>query len=131
MEPKAQSDRVEAYLADETQLYQDWFKGFNPIENDPEAVAVSILPSFKALKKRFKKWFDKNQEFFREIICVKWGYLRQKAQFQKEEALIVAMATDCLAANSFMPPAVNTLAVCTVLVIEGYLDTLCAECSKL
>ena len=119
---------IKAYLSDESKLYQDCYQGFNPQTGDPSTVPFASLPSVGAVKQRFKKWFEKNQDWLKQKNCVEWGYSRKHEKFQTKEMLIIALTTDGLTAALPLPNA--TLAAMTVLVAEHYLDHLCAECTK-
>ncbi|HEC85855.1 MAG TPA: hypothetical protein ENI48_11525 [Thioploca sp.] len=129
MMDQTQQALIETYLADETKLYQDLFQGLNPQTGDSSTIQFASLPSIAAIKLRFQKWFEANQDWLQQKICVEWGYSRKKNGFQTTEMLVVALTADGLtAALPIIPTA--TLAAMIILVGERYLDNLCAECAK-
>jgi len=114
---------IQAYLADEAKLYQDWFAIYNP-PSDTETIRFAEKPSLESLKKRFATWFDSQEKSLRKIICEEWGYNRKT--FENKIALITAIAIDCLVVTYGFSTA-NTLTIATILVVDGYLERLCPE----
>ena len=119
---------IKVYLSDETKLYQDWYQGLNPVKGDPSTVKFASLPSVDAVKQRFEKWVEKHQGWFKQKICVDWGYSRKHEEFQTTEMLIIALTADGLTAALPIPTA--TLAAMTILVMERHLDKMCTECAE-
>jgi len=117
---------VEAYLADETKLYQDWYRSVSPIEDDPDTILFAESPSQESLKQRFRRWFDANKAELREGICVKWNYPEKRENFKDKKLLIIAILVDVLAGFLFLP-STNTMTMIVILVSDGYLDKLCKE----
>ena len=82
------------------------------------------LPSIAAIKTSFQKWFEENEAWLRQKICVEWDYLRKWQESQTSEMLIIALTADGLTALLPIPVAA-TLATVTILVVENRLDILC------
>ena len=117
---------VEEYLSNKTKLYQDWYQGLQSQTEDAEIELFAPPPSEKNLKERFKVWFAKNKQRLKEEICLKWGYSEKKDQFKKKSSLIISISVDCLAV-AFSIPATNTITTAAILVIDEYLEELCAH----
>jgi hypothetical protein len=118
---KTQQALIEAYLANETKLYQDWYKIIHPPKGDTDTLEVAPPLSLDTLKKRFKQWFEEQQEIWREKICIEWDYPRKRKEYNDIEQLIAALV-------DFV--ATDGIALICILVIEGYLDRLCADVSQ-
>ncbi len=119
--------KINNYLADTSKLYQDWYTGFNPSEDDNQyttPVGIQIPPSDQ-IKKLFYQWFNKNKKLLREKLCDKWEYCHKKADFSKNQTQYIAYLADTL--TIILNIAVNTIATATILHVEKYLDHLC-EC---
>lgn len=121
---------ISKYLADETQLYQDWYQTFYVPEGDTDTVPFTSSFSLATLKKRFNDWFEKRREMLREQICQKWQYSSKKSQFKNQQDIIIALSIDCLAIALSLPTT-NVVTVATILVVDGYLEKLCPNsCQK-
>jgi len=127
MEQQAQLTLIETYLADETQMYQDWYKGLQQGQSESSMTPFAAkLPSNENITKRFQGWFTQHKELLKVKICIEWEYQRKKPEFHKKELLISSIA-DALALLGI--PA-NVIATAAWLVIKGHLDHICVECSK-
>jgi len=117
-----QQTLIEAYLSDETKLYQDWYQEISQAKHESYMVPYAISPpSLEEIKQRFKNYFLEKQKFFRQEICIEWDYPRKKEEYSNIALLIAALADYFVAAG---------LATITVLVLEGYLDRLCTDSSE-
>lgn len=131
-----QEQLITRYLADETLLYQEWFKTSNQLETEPNAQPIAGFPSLPALKERFTAWFAENENRLRAILCQpnaqgesrcqQWRKLRERADFHEKQHLIIAISVDIMAL--FIHP-LHGLIVATILYVGHYLDKLC-DCSK-
>jgi hypothetical protein len=113
---------IDAYLLDEAKLYQDWYQEISQAKHESYVVPYAISPpSLEEIKQRFKNYFLEKQAFFKQEICIEWDYPRKIKEYGKVTLLIAALADYFVAAG---------LATITVLVLEGYLDSLCTDSSK-
>jgi len=117
---------IEAYLADETRLYQDWYRSVSQINNDPDTIPFAVFPSLDSLKQRFKRWFEGNRTKLRKEICIEWNYAEKREKFKDKKLLIIYVVLEVLMISSFIPTT-NTVTMIIILVSDGYLDKLCQE----
>ncbi|HIE01840.1 MAG TPA: hypothetical protein EYP59_16410 [Thiotrichaceae bacterium] len=109
---------IKAYLSDETKRYQDWYEDFYAPTGDTDTFEVAPPCSHNTRKKRFKQYFQEQQAVWREKICIEWEYSRKRKEYHEIERLI-AVLVDYMATEG--------IATISILVIEGYLDHLCAN----
>jgi len=128
---KTQAEQdISKYLADETQLYQDWYQTFYALEHDADTKPFAPSFSLATLKKRFNQWFEERREMLREQICQKWEYSSKKSQFKNQQDIIIALSIDCLAIALSLPTT-NVVTIATILVVDGHLEKLCSNsCQK-
>ncbi len=117
--------QVNDYLADNDKLYQDWYQGLSSPTTETSTVQYARLPSVAAIKSSFQQWFEENEVWLRQKICVEWDYPRKRQESQTSEMLVIALTADGLTALLPIPVAA-TLATVTILVVENRLDVLCA-----
>jgi len=127
-----QEQLVAHYLADETRLYQEWFKTSNQLETKTSTQPIANLPSLSVLKERFAVWFAENESRLRAILCQpnaqgesrcqKWRKLRDYADFHEKQHLTIAISVDIMAL--FIHPS-HGLIVAVILYAGRYLDKLC------
>jgi hypothetical protein len=126
MDQQAQLALIETYLVDETKMYQDWYKGLQQGQSESSMIPFAAeLPLNESIIKRLQVWFDEYKDFLITEICIKWEYQRKKSESKSRKFFISALA-DALALLG-IPSA---LAGSCWLEVKGYLDHICAECSK-
>ncbi|OQW92679.1 MAG: hypothetical protein BWK78_00965 [Thiotrichaceae bacterium IS1] len=117
---------IATILANQTKMYQEWYKATYQLDADTSIHQVGYLPELGSLKKRFKYWFNQDEQRpLKQKICQIWLQLRQTQEFDKKRDLIVAMAVD-ITLTPFIHPY-HTVVIVTILVTEGLLDKLCAN----
>ena len=126
MDTKTITTQINDYLSDNDKLYKDWYQSLNLPTADASTVQYARLPSIATIKANFQKWFEENQAWLKQKICMEWDYPRKRQESQTAEMLIIALTADGLTA--LLPiPAAATLATATILVIENRLDALCID----
>jgi hypothetical protein len=125
MDQVAQLALIDTYLADETKMYQDWYKGLQQGQAESKMIPFAEEPSNDSIIKRFKNWLNKNKDLLKQKICIGWNYLAKKNDFKAKKFLIAAIA-DILALLG-IPTATATA---TWLEVKGHLNKLCEECVK-
>ena len=117
--------QVDDYLANNDKLYQDWYQGLSSPTTETSTIQYASLPSVAAIKSSFQQWFEENEAWLRQKICVEWDYPSKRQESQTSEMLVIALTADGLTALLPIPVAA-TLATATLLVVENRLDVLCA-----
>jgi hypothetical protein len=110
--------KIENYLSDESKTYQDWYTGLNQEEHTTK---VGVIPDADELKILFEQWFNQYKNALKKI-CDGYCQVRQKLQ-NKKPLLIAALADLLTTALGGIP--VNVAATATILITEGFLDSLC------
>ena len=118
--------QINAYLADESRLYQDWYKGLTQVEDSQYTKEVGILPKLPQLKEMCESWINQQKPVFKDKLC--GPYCQKRQQFQEQESLLIAGVADILTVTLTGMP-INFVAVAVILVTTKRLDKLC-ECSK-
>jgi hypothetical protein len=118
--------KIQSYLSDETQLYQDWYTGLNPDKGEQYATPVRVDPDSEKFKKLFEKWFRQQRDNLNKL-CDK--YCEKRQQFTHQEPLLIAAVADGLTAI-FVGVPMNVAATATILSGEKFLDRLCGYPKK-
>ncbi|OQW91322.1 MAG: hypothetical protein BWK78_04985 [Thiotrichaceae bacterium IS1] len=132
-----EDQQIAKYLADETLLYQDWYKGYQQLTAyDPDVVEVSLgeLPSIADIKKYVKDFYVSKQPVIRDILCKKSRYWHFKNKLANQHDLIkhimAAIITDFafFSESAYHAPyhTIFVMTLASILVAEHYLDELCA-----
>jgi hypothetical protein len=125
MDTKTIASQVNDYLSDNDKLYQDWYQGLSSPTTDTSTIQYARLPSVATIKTNFQNWFEENEAWLKQKICVEWDYPHKRLESQTAEMLVIALTADGLTAMLPIPVAA-TLATVTILVVENRLDALCA-----
>lgn len=129
-----EDQQIAKYLADETLLYQDWYKEYQKLEAyDPDVVPVS-LPSLADMKKGAKEFYVSKQAVIRDILCKKSRYWHFKNKLANQHDLtkhiMAAIITDFafFSDDAYHAPyhTIFVMTLASILVVEHYLDELCA-----
>lgn len=118
--------QINAYLADESRLYQDWYKGLTQAEDSQYTKEVGVMPKLPALKEMCEGWLNKQTPILKEKLCP--PYCQKRQEYQEQETLLIAALADILTVTLTGIP-INSMAVAAILVTTKRLDKLC-ECSK-
>jgi len=118
--------QIKAYLADETQLYCDWYKGLTQTEDAQYTKQVGVLPKLPEIKQMCEGWLNQQKPVFKEKLCQ--PYCQKRQQLQEQETLLIAGVADILTVT-FTGMPINFMTVAVILVTTKHLDKLC-ECSK-
>ena len=123
MNPEQQEALIKTYLSDKNKLYQDWYLEISQPKLDKHVERYSTPPKspLEELVQRFKNYFLEKQEYFKQKVCVEWEYSRKKEAY-KNRSLLIAALSDFL-----VTVGISTI---SVLVSEGYLDSLCENNSN-
>ena len=115
---------IQAYLADEDKLMNDWYKTLGHPDADPDVTPVGSLPPDK-IDEVFEDWADGNKKVLVRI-CEKWLALKDKKEVGA--AFLIATLADLLTVlcTDFTVP-VNSPATACILVTKGYIDRFCAK----
>ena len=116
-------ERIKEYLANETQLYEDWYQG-DQYQLGSHIQLYGPSPPIEFLKVKFKEWVDKNKTQLKEEICLKWKYSTKKDN-GPITLLIIAVIADCL--TPLFKDAPNLIAMGTALVVGNFLDEICID----
>lgn len=119
------ASQVNDFLSDNDKLYKDWYQGLSSPTTDTSTIQYARLPSIAAIKTSFQNWFEENEGWLKQKICVEWDYPRKRLESQTAEMLVIALTADGLTALLPIPVAA-TLATITILVVENRLDALCS-----
>ncbi|OQW86863.1 MAG: hypothetical protein BWK78_09540 [Thiotrichaceae bacterium IS1] len=138
MSLNTQEQQIATYLADESKMYQDWYRAINDGNLDVHTKDFGIPESLTELKAKAKVWLKEHWNFLKqslckyrkqplaETVCEKWERLCQEGGHTKVHLIAAVMAD--VALTPLIHPS-HTLVVSTVLVAEGCLDLLCGgEC---
>jgi len=113
--------KIKAYLSDEDKLYQDWYRGINPVDEEYASPVSVDQEDLNKFKKWFEKWFRQQRNQLQQL-CE--GYCQKRQELQNQEPLLIAFVADNLA-TVFMGIPINLLATATILSSERILDNLC------
>ena len=115
---------IHEYSRNRSRLYNDWYFEIQQYDGEDGTEPFAKPPSVESIIERFKVWFDRNKALLREQICTKWQYHKKKKVYKDIATFILSLASDCL--NMALPIPVPALVTVTILVIDGYLDSLCS-----
>lgn len=133
MDEQQLQQKIQHYLQNKNDLYQDWYKNVYYVELEPGMQQVALPPSLEELKIRFQGWYKQHaddlkilftKELNREIPCQLWQSLRKK---DPEHIIIhlVGHFTITGAGHLLGVDAESIGVTMTILVTSGYIDRLC------
>jgi hypothetical protein len=116
-------NQINAYLSDETKLYQDWY---TTLAQTGATKQISTLPPLSELKQVFEQWLEQQKSIFTAKLCGE--YCQKRQQLQEQESLLIAAVADILTVALIGMP-VNSVAVAVILVTKKRLDKFC-DCAE-
>ncbi len=72
MSLNTQEQQIAAYLADETKMYQDWYRAINDGNIDVHTEEFGVRESLAALKVKAKVWLKEHWNFLKQSLMLAW-----------------------------------------------------------